>query len=74
MNDATYLLMQAHRETSAALALLDSLVKAAAETEVLRAQEVKPCIEKANYHLRHAAAAAESLVLVATGIPAPKRG
>lgn len=73
MNDATYLLMRAHREASAGLALLDSLVKASAETEVLRAEEVKPCIDKANAHLRNASAAATGLAQMAAGITSPAR-
>lgn len=74
MNDATYLLMQAHRETAAAKLELDALVQATKDTEVLTAHEVKPTIAKAEKHLRHAHAAMTALELVASGVKAPPRG
>lgn len=73
MNDATELLMRVSQETNFATALLQGLV-AAAQTEVLRAEEVQPCIHALTRHLRNAASASEALANLANGMKPPRRG
>lgn len=74
MNDAGQLLLHVLRETNAAKTLVDSLVVASAQTEVLHAHECKACVDTLDRHLRNASAAATALANLANGLQTPRRG